>query len=198
MAIDYGGVSGLAQAVLAINLAYVALDRFRYKAEIERRFANTQQQLPHLAETSKSDLAYKYLEGLGPGRREAWGPYLLAHFFYVKVFEYGWDRKLSHFFSLVAILVLLMHAYYGLIVESAGTTLMPAVPHRLDWIARWVLLIVLIAGIVLPGALLLAGRYTIKCVIQRMMELEEHLGSLLRVSATEKVTATEQELGSKT
>jgi hypothetical protein len=72
MAIDYGGVSSLAQAVLAINMAYVALDRFRYKAEVERRFDNTKRQLPELPETHKTDLAYKYLEGLGPGHKEAW------------------------------------------------------------------------------------------------------------------------------
>jgi hypothetical protein len=122
---------------------------------------------------------------------------MLAHFFYASVFDKGWDWKFSYFFSVVAIIVLLMHAYYGLIAESVGATLVPGHLYGLDAIARWVLLMILIGGVIVPAALLLAGRYTITRVNQRMAELSEHLGGLLRESATQKVTATEQELGNR-
>jgi hypothetical protein len=70
---DYSGVSSLAQAVLALNMAYLAFDRFHYENQISKLVKDAKEQLGPIRDNQRTDFAYKMLDLVAEGDADAWG-----------------------------------------------------------------------------------------------------------------------------
>src|SRR5258706_11436334 len=85
-------IGDLLQAGLAINVGYLALERFRYRDEIDRMLRNAEASLNGMPEGYREDKAWKDMNDLrrdrGPGRSN----HAFLSVLNRSLFTCGWDR----------------------------------------------------------------------------------------------------------
>lgn len=161
----------LVEACLAINLGYLALERFRYHEAIKRIVENAGTHLDGMPEAFKTDRAWEDLSNIrqkpGPGAQSKF-----LHFMYQQIFSRGIDRKIATAAALVSFLTLIaraIHPNLGGVWASASALG-----------GEWVLLLFLIVTTALSGLLIKVGQKCVNRVAQAVMENVIHLAKRYR------------------
>jgi hypothetical protein len=191
MATDYSGVIGLAQTVLALNMAYIALDRFRYRSQIENKFREAQSRTADMPRDYMDDLAWRNVESIAAGNSaKGWTAGQSGYWCYSGIFGRARDRKACYFFAAFAILVLLAQAYDSIFLSRAATDGMPGWRSVVEVPFDWTILIVLTLGVAAPPVFVLAGRYAVTCAEKSIEDNMSHLARRYREAAGDDVSTS--------
>ena len=85
MEFDYGGIIVLAETALALNLTYIGLERFRYRAQIDDRVEKAVAQTKEFERSYTDDLAWLNLQKIPHGNDpRSWTTGHVGYFLYSK------------------------------------------------------------------------------------------------------------------
>lgn len=174
---DYSGVLAVAQVIIAMNIAYLGLDKFRYKKEIQDLFQQARSLISGMPEEFQEDRAWQDIVGIASGNNSrSWGAERSAGFLYCHLFGLGIDRWLCVFFVISAICLLITNAYDSLIVQTSITTWI-SVQFSVNLISiRVMIFIYLIIGLLAPPFFWSLGRYSMGRAQIVIVENLRHLG----------------------
>lgn len=196
--IDYSGVSSLAQAVLAVNLAYIGLDRFRYRSAIEKMYKDACEQIKDASTDLQEDLAWKNISRIASGGvKAAWGGRVLGYWCYKYLFVWTLDIVLCVAFTFASVILLAVHAYDALIYDINMTSALAGKVGLTDLAVNWLIFLMLIAGMIVPAALLAAGSHSTRKAKEAMDENLDHLGTRIKTGAEAAANATIKDLVAK-
>jgi hypothetical protein len=113
MAVEYSGILSLAQTALAVNMAYIALDRFRYRAKIQSKFSDAQSQSANMPREYLDDLAWRNVQSIATANSaKSWTERRMGYWFYWPIHR-SLDRAASYAFATFAAGVILWRACAG-------------------------------------------------------------------------------------
>jgi hypothetical protein len=159
----------LLEACLAVNLAYLALERFRYRdaiVEIIRKAKSYMNGMPPEYRTDKAweDLA-EITDEDGPAKK-----HFFLRFFYRKIFTYFIDRILITATVVIAFMVLALRA--------VAPTLFTASMQVTWW--EWALTILFLFITAMTAYLVFIGRRCVRKVADVVMENTTHFAKIFK------------------
>ena len=165
------------EACLAINLGYLALERFRYREAIKRIMAAAESHLQGMPEAYREDKAWKDLSGI----RERGGPDTqILHFVYHWIFDFKLDRGIALMAAIIAFTTLVGRALY-----PTFATVWDSFP---DW-GDWLLFLFLLLTTALSAILIQVGQ---RCVHRVALIITENVGHLAKRYVNENKSAADQ------
>jgi hypothetical protein len=180
-------------ACLAINLGYLALDRFRYRDGIRKILEQAGSHLEGMPEKYKRDKAWEDLHSTrttpGPGTKS---PFL--HFVYQKIFNRSIDRILAFAAVIVSFSVLFLRAGHPKIQ-------LPYEEYITDGAGEVVILFFLLITTAISAFFIVVGRRCVKKVAEVVIENLGHLAKQYKdenQAAAEKMDALVDEMRSGT
>lgn len=155
----------LVEACLAINLGYLALERFRYREAIKRLLATADSHLEGMPDSYKDDKAWEDLSNI----RQKPGPdaqSIFLHFIYQKMFSRGFDRGVAMGAAIVAFVTLAVRA-----TSPTFDSFWLSFP---SW-SVWLLFLFLVATTILSAILIKVGQRCVQRVAMIVTENIRHL-----------------------
>jgi hypothetical protein len=153
----------LIEACLAINLAYLALDRFRYREAITRIIAKAESHVAGIPEASHVDMAYENWTSV----RNKRGPSSPAlEFVYKRCLNNGLDRKVITLAAALSFLVIIYR------VIALGVP--KVVPLEIYW--EWPLVVYLVIVTAFTSLMISIGRRCVNNVAENVIRNLDHLG----------------------
>jgi hypothetical protein len=184
MASDYAGLIALAQTSLALNMAYIALDRFRYRKKILERFTIEESRAADMPDGYRHDLAWQNVKTIAAGDSpKGWTVGRFGYWFYYLLFQKGVDIFAVYALAISSVLILLIRAYAGL--QIGGNSRLNEGTATYDWAAFAIVTV----GIVAPVMFVLAGRYAVRCAERSIEDNMAHLAKRMLDEAQEDVDA---------
>ncbi|MCB1885185.1 MAG: hypothetical protein KDG89_14505 [Geminicoccaceae bacterium] len=178
MGVDFGGVSSLAQASLALNMAYLALEKFQYRPEVQRILLNAHEMLKG-ADSSTDTMAHENLKKLLEGNRQGWGDNWLSGLVYVHLLLPERDRKLCKFFSIISIMWILYHGIYALFEFSSCSYC----SYNTPFLVRAIFMLVMISALCWPAAMWPLGNRVTGSAKMIVDKCASHIGRSRRSQA---------------
>jgi hypothetical protein len=153
----------LLEACLAINLAYLALDRFRYREAITRIIEKADSHVAGIPEASHVDMAYENWTSVR-NRRGPESP--LLEFVYKRCLNNGLDRKVIAVAATLSFLVIIYRVF--------ALGLPKVVPFETYW--EWPLVAYLIIVTAFTALMISIGRRCVHNVAENVIRNLDHLG----------------------
>jgi hypothetical protein len=181
MATEYSGLIGLAQTVLAINMAYIALDRFRYGAQIQKKVQSAKDQIEGMPREYLGDLAWQNVQSIAAGDSpDSWTKGRLGY-------KLSW--LIDKFTDVAAAYVFAASAAVVIIWQACANAMdRPGALFTQEFILDWAVVGLLIAGVVNPVFWTLAGRYAVRCAERSIEANMSHLTGRVHQEASADVT----------
>lgn len=163
-------IGTIAQSCLATNLAYMALDRFRYRTIVKAKFEEAKAVVEKMPEHFKRDLAWKNIENVAVAAPTGWtnsfGSSVYRH-----VFEKARDRTVCGLFALCALLIMTLFTWGTL----SGSDLCILTTAFL-----WVFFILVLIGTVAPAGFIWLGRFALRIAVDSIDRSLTHLSERYR------------------
>jgi hypothetical protein len=187
MAAEYSGILSLAQTALAVNMAYIALDRFRYRSKIQQKFKDAESQSANMPKEYLDDLAWHNVQSIAAADSvKSWTEGRMGYWCYWPIHR-SIDRAASYIFATLAAGVILWRAWAD--VMGANVT-----AYFGEATLDWVVVAVLALGVMSPVLCVLGGRYAVVCAERSIEDNMRHLRRRVREAAQEDVDAKLQKL----
>jgi hypothetical protein len=172
-------VGTIAQSCLATNLAYMALDRFRYRTIVKAKFEEAKRFVEKMPEHFKRDLAWKNIENVAEAATTGWtNPF--GGWVYRYIFEKATDRAVCGLFALVALLIMALFAAGTL----AGSDL-----SMLNVGCLWWFFILVAFGTIIPAAFIWLGRFALRVAVASIDNSITHLAERYREERKPEIPA---------
>jgi hypothetical protein len=173
-----GGLLGLAQTVLAVSLAYLALEKFKYTKHVSGLIEEAKEELDRLSlsEDRKKDKAWIDMTTMHTcERKTAWSSGFYSYWALHKCL----DRCIAKFFAVVSSAVLL----HGGFTDAFGVSLLSGLgPYGSTAIVG-----LLAIGLATPVCFTLAGNRAIAGAKKSIAEHLSHISKTYRKDVEEKV-----------
>lgn len=162
----------LLEACLAINLAYLALERFRYRDAIRKLLRMAMSHLEGMPEPYRGDKAWSDVTTMtkeeGPGPKAS----RILKFVYKRIFNTSIDRALAMVAASAAFLLLVLRAM------NTSVPVITMIEIRIGAWGEWSFLFFMVATTILIAILIRMGQgcvhYVATNVIENIAHLAEH------------------------